>query len=70
MFIVDKAHKLMWIVSNEIYNFNFKLPEHKIPSSTMVSVVDFETEYPGSSPDQGDCFLSNATNSIFLMMVW
>ena len=52
MFIVDKAHKLMWIVSNEIYNFNFKLPEHKISSSTMVSEVDFESEYPGSCPDK------------------
>ena len=54
MFIIDKAHELRWIVANKMNNennFNLKLPKHKIPSSTMVSVVDFESEYPGSSPD-------------------
>ena len=45
MFIVDKAHEPIRIVSNKINN------EHKIHSSIMVSVVDFESEYPGSSPD-------------------
>ena len=54
MSIIDKAHKLMRIVSNKIDNFNFKLPQHKIPSCTMVSVVDFESEYPGSSPDKNN----------------
>ena len=44
MFIVDKAHELIRIVSNKINN------EHKIRNSIMVSVVDFESEYPGSSP--------------------
>ena len=54
MFIVDKAHEPIRIGSNKMNNennFNFKLPEHKIHSSIMVSVVDFESEYPGSSPD-------------------
>ena len=38
----------------KVNNLNFKLPEDKIPSSTMVSVVDFESEYPGSRPDLDD----------------
>ena len=45
MFIIDKAHEPIRIVSNKINN------EHKIRSSIMVSVVDFESEYPDSSPD-------------------
>ena len=32
-------------------NFNFKLPVFKIHRGIMVSVVDFEAEWPGSSPD-------------------
>ena len=51
MFIIDKAHEPITKVSNKRYDFHFKLPEHKIPSSTMVSVVHFDSEYPGSSPD-------------------
>ena len=50
----------MRIVANKMNNennFNFKLPEHKITSSTMVSVVDFESEYPGSSPDKHHTFI-------------
>ena len=61
IFIVHKAHELMRIVANKMNNennFNFILPEHKIPSSTMVSVVDFESEYPGSSPDKHDSSFS------------
>ena len=57
MFIVHKAHELSRIGSNRMdneKNFNFKFPVHKIPSSTMASVVDFETEYPGSSPAKHD----------------
>ena len=46
-------------------NFNFKLPEHRIPGSTVVSVVDFESDYRGSSPDLDDRFYSNTTNSNF-----
>ena len=52
MFIIDKAHELMRIVANKMNNennFNLKFSKHKIPSSTMVSVVDFETEYLGSN---------------------
>ena len=37
---------------NNENNFNFKLPEYKILSSIMVSVVDFESEYPGSNPEK------------------
>ena len=54
MFIVDKAHEPIRIVSNKMNNennFNLKLPEHKIHNSIMVSVVDFESECPVSSPD-------------------
>ena len=50
MFLIHKAYKQMRIVP-KLNNFNFKLPEDKIPSSTMVSVVDFESEYPGSRTD-------------------
>ena len=32
-------------------NFNFKLPVFKTHSSIMVSVVAFQSECPGSSPD-------------------
>ena len=55
MFIVDKAHEPIRTLSNKMNNennFNFKLPEHKFRSSIMVSVVDFESEYPGSNPDK------------------
>ena len=69
MFLIHKAYELMRIVS-KMNNFNFKLAEHKIPSSTVVSVVDFESDYPGSSPDLDDRFYSNTTNSKFLMMAW
>ena len=51
----------MRIVANKMNNennFNFILPKHKTPSSTMVSVVDFESEYPGSSPDKLHTFIS------------
>ena len=53
MFIVDKAHEPIRIVSNKMNNennFNFKLPDYTIHSSIMVSVVDFKSECPGSSP--------------------
>ena len=43
--IVVQAYIIMRIF------FNFKLPVLKTHSSTMVSVVAFESEYPGSSPD-------------------
>ena len=65
MFIVDKAHEPIRIVSNKMNNFNFKLPEHKIRSSTMVSVVNFESEYPGSNPEKY-IVLSNNTGQMFL----
>ena len=55
MFIIHKAYKLMRIVS-KMNNFNFKLPDHKIPSSTVVNVVDFESGYSGSSPELDDRF--------------
>ena len=64
MFIVDKAHEPIRIVSNKINN------EHKIRSSIMVSVVDFESEYPGSSPDQGDIISFQYYQLNFLMMIW
>ena len=54
MFIVYKAHEPIRIVSNKLNNennINFKLPEHKIRSSIMVSEVAFESDYAGSSPD-------------------
>ena len=54
MFIVDKAHEPIRIVSNNMNNennFNIKLPEHNISSSIVVCVVDFQSEYSGSSPD-------------------
>ena len=38
---------------NNENNFNFKLPKHNICSSIMVSVLYFESEYPGSSPEKG-----------------
>ena len=57
MFIVDKAHEPIRIVSNKINN------EHKIRSSIMVSVVDFESEYPGSNPEKY-IVLSNNTGQI------
>ena len=69
MFIVDKAHEPIRIVSNKMNNennFNFKLPEHKICSSIMVSVVDFESEYPGSNPEKY-IVLSNNTGQFFMM---
>ena len=53
MFMVDKAHEPVRLVSNKMNNennFNFKLPDCTIHCSIMVSVVDFESEYPGSSP--------------------
>ena len=43
IFIVDKAHEPIRIVSNKMNNennFNFQLPEHKIHSSIIFSVVD------------------------------
>ena len=46
-------------------NLNFKLPKHKILTSTMVSVVDFESECPGSSPDSDDSFFSNTRGAKF-----
>ena len=60
MFIVHKAHEPVRIVSNKMNyenNFNFELPDHTIHSSIMVSVVDFESEYRGSSPERGGSFL-------------
>ena len=54
MFVIDKAHELVRIGSNKKTNIKFKFQIHKIPSSIMVSVVDFESEYPGSSPDKDD----------------
>ena len=68
MFIVDKAHELIRIDSNKMdneNNFNFKFPVHKIPSSTMVSVVDFESEYPGSILAKMKVFFSNTMTSNF-----
>ena len=65
MFIVDKAHEPIRKVSNQMNNFNFKLPEHKICSNKMVSVVDFESEFPGSNPEKYRV-LSNNTGQFFL----
>ena len=67
MFIVDRAHEPIRIVSNKMNNennFNFKLPEHKIHSSIMVSVVNFESKYPGSNPEKYIVF-SNNTGQFF-----
>ena len=65
MFIVDKAHEPITKVSNKMYDFHFKLLEPKIRSSTMVSVVDFESEYPGSNPEKY-IVLSSNTGQIFV----
>ena len=54
MFVVDRAHELIRIGLNKMDNKNnlkFKFAVCKIHSSTMVSVVDCESEGPGSSPD-------------------
>ena len=54
MFVIDKAHELVKIGSNKKNNIKFKFQIHIIRSSIMVSVVDFESEYTGSSLHKDD----------------